>query len=662
LINPQEHNKLIEAIDEHEIISFDIFDTLLLREVLNPTDIFDVVEQYDKLVGFKEKRIKAENKARIISDEEDVSLNEIYKYMDVSEKYEIDRELEFLVKNKYMHEIFKYAQEKNKRIIIITDMYLPQEIINKMLLINDYFDYEALFVSNEVGKTKASGSMYSYVKDSLNIDVTKWLHIGDNNTSDCKNANSNGISSYYYKALREKIHIKKDYSLAYSVMKALQINYLCSIEHDYWHGFGVLNVSSLMWGFTSWLTTKITQTNIKEFYFLSRDGYLPFRVYEQIQKKKTGLPKGSYLLASRRAYQFPNIINMGKEEAVKVLTAFNPALGQNLTIGEVLNNIGLEFEFYKMQLKSYGFNDSKDVLKGFKEQYKAQDFLLEIYDDVVDKLSVERDLVVEYLVSKEVLENESINVVDIGWRGSTQNSIQDLLNVNTYGYYFGSSDDIHENIRQNVDGYYFDCGLPKKNSNEVIDNIMMYEFIFSSPESSLLYFKREEGEIIPVFSDKHSNAKLNEIQNKISVGVLAIVQENIKKAKYFESLSSEDAVYDYKFFIQDRKYEDLKAFSEISAFVGIGDGDQLQKYVSVISGREYRKNKRLYSKQFSKNMWKDAALIICNQNDFGLYRNNTFHKYYKKVAFVVKHRIIKGILNPRRSIKYILKKIVRSNN
>ena len=36
--------ELIHAISEHEIISFDVFDTLIMRKTLYPEDVFEIVQ------------------------------------------------------------------------------------------------------------------------------------------------------------------------------------------------------------------------------------------------------------------------------------------------------------------------------------------------------------------------------------------------------------------------------------------------------------------------------------------------------------------------------------------------------------------------------------------------------------------------------------------
>ena len=72
-------------IDKHNIISFDIFDTLLKRNVLYPYDVFTLVElAYSRryahpVCSFREKRIQAESARRRKSNQEEVTLDEIYE-------------------------------------------------------------------------------------------------------------------------------------------------------------------------------------------------------------------------------------------------------------------------------------------------------------------------------------------------------------------------------------------------------------------------------------------------------------------------------------------------------------------------------------------------------------------------------------------------------
>ncbi|MBQ8032646.1 MAG: hypothetical protein IJ266_01620 [Elusimicrobiaceae bacterium] len=72
-------DKIKRLVDTHGVISFDIFDTLLIRPYLRPTDLFVHLEKLNQLPGFAARRIAAETAARQKHENlEDINLDEIY--------------------------------------------------------------------------------------------------------------------------------------------------------------------------------------------------------------------------------------------------------------------------------------------------------------------------------------------------------------------------------------------------------------------------------------------------------------------------------------------------------------------------------------------------------------------------------------------------------
>ena len=127
----KEYKDIYKEIEEYKYISFDIFDTLIKRNVEKPTDIFELIpKRYGKeLKNFKEKRINAEHIARKQSKYEDVTLEEIYNCLEYPEEekkklinIEIELEKEYCTTNKEMLELYNYLIENNKKIYLTSDM------------------------------------------------------------------------------------------------------------------------------------------------------------------------------------------------------------------------------------------------------------------------------------------------------------------------------------------------------------------------------------------------------------------------------------------------------------------------------------------------------------------------------------------------------------
>lgn len=90
-----EKEKLIKLINDNNVISFDIFDTLIIRTYNKPTDLFMHIELSKKAKGFCKARIDAECKARekaFALAKQEVSFNEIYD--NIHRKYKNFKQIE----------------------------------------------------------------------------------------------------------------------------------------------------------------------------------------------------------------------------------------------------------------------------------------------------------------------------------------------------------------------------------------------------------------------------------------------------------------------------------------------------------------------------------------------------------------------------------------
>lgn len=109
----------IRKIKKAEVVSFDIFDTLLVRPYIRPTDLFLHIEKIYKKPFFHNARITAEYNARIKSLKEDITLDEIYMQMPKEFQFMKDIELEWemmvLRPNPEMQIIWEHAKESGKK-------------------------------------------------------------------------------------------------------------------------------------------------------------------------------------------------------------------------------------------------------------------------------------------------------------------------------------------------------------------------------------------------------------------------------------------------------------------------------------------------------------------------------------------------------------------
>lgn len=123
---------IIKKIEEYDVVSFDIFDTLLKRNVKKPTDVFKYMEKKYNREGFFNERIEAEKRARA-NNKIEVTLKDIYEEMPFDfSKEELETESELLIQNDWIISVYKKAVQ-SKIVIITSDMYLPEEFIIQIL-------------------------------------------------------------------------------------------------------------------------------------------------------------------------------------------------------------------------------------------------------------------------------------------------------------------------------------------------------------------------------------------------------------------------------------------------------------------------------------------------------------------------------------------------
>ncbi|MBR1704175.1 MAG: HAD-IA family hydrolase [Clostridia bacterium] len=193
----------------YKAVSFDIFDTLLERDVARPVDVFlrvgDIVLGAGKGEAFQKDRIAAESAARSKALNGEVTLAGIYEEL-IAEGYdretaeelqaqEVSSELTGCFVKESMKPVFDAALQQGKTVFLVSDMYLPKEVIAGMVSRCGYEGYEKLFVSNEYGVSKRSGKLFEEVCREYGLEKQDLLHLGDSIGADLLGARKAGVAA-----------------------------------------------------------------------------------------------------------------------------------------------------------------------------------------------------------------------------------------------------------------------------------------------------------------------------------------------------------------------------------------------------------------------------------------------------------------------------------
>ena len=282
-----------KLIDSAQVVSFDIFDTLLIRPYLCPRDLFRHMEYSLSVPGFATKRLVAEQQAHVRHpDMEDITYDMIYTEIDAEfrdmKQRELDWEKLVLRANPEIKAVYDYAKEAGKKIVIISDMYLPTDFIASVLRQNGFDGWDRLYVSGDLALRKKTGSLYQRILDDLQVPAGSILHIGDNKLGDGEIPKRYGIQSILYTPVMTqyttsakrigKFLQAAGSGLDVSVMMGL-LSYRWQVlrcggkNPNYWENLGYDTIGPLAFGFAQFIQDQAIENNLKQLLFVARDGY-----------------------------------------------------------------------------------------------------------------------------------------------------------------------------------------------------------------------------------------------------------------------------------------------------------------------------------------------------------------------------------------------------
>ncbi len=199
---------LYRLVDSHDVISFDMFDTLVMRRIVRPSDIFLVIEEKIKKkqqgVPFAKWRKEAEESANkhiccptIAQIYETMKMlyglegECVYEWMQT----EIAAERELITPRDTMVGLLDYVYKKGKKIYVTTDMYFPGEILKSILDGCKIRHCYELLISCENHASKENGMLYELLRRKEK--GKRILHIGDNYETDVEHAIRNGLDAFW---------------------------------------------------------------------------------------------------------------------------------------------------------------------------------------------------------------------------------------------------------------------------------------------------------------------------------------------------------------------------------------------------------------------------------------------------------------------------------
>ncbi len=545
------------AMSDVDVVSFDVFDTLLVRRVHDPdlvkVPVARLISSLAEQKGIdmswqevQERRDQIEQDTRdhngkhhpdheahyptfmastlesiFGNDADDALLQRITDF-------EIKMENAMLVPQQDIQEWIEQLTRSGKRLFVISDIYLPSSHISRLLDHAGLLDkFEAVVSSADSFRAKASGEGYKLVREKFDLDPARWIHVGDNPISDGLRPAENGVRAfiiqdpeeYRRRAIAARYYF---YSRSRAFWRGRAVQQLMAplqaenVKRSTLYMEGYNFIGPLVAMFVQSVAEHCRAHNITKVFFMSREGWMFKRVWEKTMPylfPDGRLPEIEYLYVSRLSLAGASCAEQGLTPDNARIVFLPPG---NKDFNDVCRIFGLEGEPLDEHLSRHGMT-RETVLSplhtGFdpEHSWKFEKVLKDeaFQQEIKRQTRAKNDSLQKYLTSAGFYDHEDVAMVDIGWLGTIQRffyhaikhredrpECHGLLFGATRGIPFDTTDDNH------VEGLIFDRSKFDLAASAIMYARDLFEEACRAPHPTTVgYRDKDDGSAEPVFRE-----------------------------------------------------------------------------------------------------------------------------------------------------------------
>jgi FMN phosphatase YigB (HAD superfamily) len=549
---------------EVALVIFDIFDTLLIRPLVEPEQIKQIVARRaggETGRAYLAWRARAEAGARA-SAGRDVGLEAIYAEMarcagldetaiSRLRDLEIATELAAVAPRPGALALFDHAVASGKPVVLASDMYLPRATIEAMLERHGFSGWRAFYLSSEIGLRKDTGALYAHILEMHGVKARAALMVGDNERSDLQIPLDQGMRTLHLlrplelargmhrlRPLIERVEhsgtLDQHVALGLMIRKGFgrlfpeRFDPKAMLPEPDVGALGYAVAGPLALAFAQWLIDAARRDGVQRLYFLAREGQFLKLVYDRVAESAPGAPTSEYLVVSRRAVNLPAIRTLDDMCAI-AQTDYGPAPLQDF----LLERFGIDLDREMARdLEARGrWRRGRSV----EVRQRKIDHLLPLLEALLPAVLAqgERELpgLEAYLHRQGLGEHRaSAALVDVGYSGTIQRRLNALLGGVLPGYYMATLEgtaSMEADCGAQAQGCYFHQVPDGLEAPLFIRLSFIIEKLFSSDDPQVVRYALDEaGEPRPEYRTL-SNAEraTREPRAELRAGTMELVDD-----------------------------------------------------------------------------------------------------------------------------------------
>ncbi len=457
MADAREKDAIYNRCRHAKVISFDVFGTLITRDVVDPDDVFRIA--------------KSKKNGQDVDVESKESLEALFQ-VENSLVHPIDD----------MIAVMRRLRQDGKEIILTSDMYLNAHMIENLLTkigVIKGVDYDWLFVSSDYGCTKKDGGLYKQIQQKTKVGFGDIVHIGDAMRSDFLKPRMLGIKAIWVKQEKSGC-VPKSRSDEIRNLNRFIANHIS--EENYEYVIGYKHFGPLLYGFANWLNERILEKK-EPAYFLSREGYIFLKALEIMGMKQDNM---KYMLVSRRSIIGSLLwIHDDADEMIKSLR-----IDRKINFEKVIALLNaqecLKNDAASKNLLGRIYATSTEIIHDEETYSFISKHLLEIKENSRRQYGAME----KYFESIGFATHDDCIMVDVGWVGTMQHYLNDYIKTRNIakrikGLYLG----VHSNnYREDPkEGYLFNGDSVKK-QRDIFTFVGLLESVFSEQDGSVKHY------------------------------------------------------------------------------------------------------------------------------------------------------------------------------
>lgn len=487
------------------LVSFDIFDTALIRRCGNSQILFWLLarrlfpddESWQDDFYLWRRTCEQRTRGQRLEEFYTGSHRLFPAYTDAQLlEAELQLESEELTANPTIRGEISRHREAGNRICFISDMYLPSRFLEQILRREGCLQGdEQVFVSCECQARKDTGEIFPLVRQKF-PGLTSWLHYGDHPQSDGVMARKHHIATHLVftghtpleRRLRAHAHLcRNSLELPWltGLARAARLLHGDTAEARLAANFLV----PLYLPYVSWFLQRAKERGIRRIYFLARDGWILHQIALSLHPDM----ECRELFLSRKALMAPWLATHFTPQELMEVQEHHTLVGKKIRV--LLEQLQLQ----PQQLEAWGVSvrTTQQLANRQEERVLLESLLQGVGAEPLRALCLERrERLLAYLKQEGFFDEDVPSaMVDIGWLGTTRKMLHDFLAEQgaspMHTFYFGIRRDVFPCSEGTYESYFHEGELSTELTTAVEN------FLSAAPYPSTTDYQFKGGKWIP---------------------------------------------------------------------------------------------------------------------------------------------------------------------